>query len=799
MDNWGDPWADNADDSKSPAKSKVTSPLPSTFAPAPALLNGFLDDAGWGNDDESFGDWSSGPPAKHVEDTVPAYTPAVDSFTTQKLETPSTDALWHVEENSDPVVVHRDDEWAGVTLDTHEDEDKVVSEPSDSSTTIQADDTAENTQKEASVLPQPDDDSSTRTSTSPSETSHNDAPAESPRTSYEEERGETKATKVEEEQDASQESSLVQKSTEGPESPSQTKEDCDVAEDTPRAHKITHSAGSVHSSEQDSAEISKESSIADDDASALSDRSRANTSSASTFAVDSASLGELFPSQNEKQDLEEAPDDPICSTSTRKAWYRLTRRQTMREYNYGNNDDNYIRVTWANSHIQSEVNKVIGRWAREDRLSGKGPGARASFYWDTSAPLDTKVGGTHRRQQSSQPITNVTSAEQRSIPLSAAGAAAFDWSSPSAPADPRNQTNVSSRSVSSPIAPIHPAVRTVQRQEARAVSVDLTSRKPGLSNHARSLTATAETPIVASLISPPISDTIASPFQPWTNNKSLDAGSATEENSPIAAAPIDDEDDWGDMVSTPTLPPPTTTPIAHTNAHNNTHSSATTTPQSIRSALISNESPDAMHASPIVRLRSTISPTAGPIGPGLLKSSKRSVSATTKKVVEKATPLPSKAQHQTATLLGPGDTEQQTSLDDPFAQQQPVLDIGVDNNREKPAPPVPSALNLNDFRPSTPPPHVPPPTSTIDSWADADFSFFESSLPPTTTTPPRDTLDPFSAFETPQQDRPTFTRSPPRKVTPPPVQPLTGATSAAQRRKIEEDAVIREILGGCRI
>jgi hypothetical protein len=40
MDNWGDPWADNADNAKSPTKPAVTSPLPPSFAPPPAFLGG---------------------------------------------------------------------------------------------------------------------------------------------------------------------------------------------------------------------------------------------------------------------------------------------------------------------------------------------------------------------------------------------------------------------------------------------------------------------------------------------------------------------------------------------------------------------------------------------------------------------------------------------------------------------------------------------------------------------------------------------------------------------------------------
>jgi hypothetical protein len=103
MDNWGDPWADNA---KSPTKDAVTSPLPPTFAPAPALLNGFLDDAGWGNEDESFGDWLTAPAIEEGY-APPTKAALTESFTAEHVITPSNDNAWGIARESEQHVTHK--------------------------------------------------------------------------------------------------------------------------------------------------------------------------------------------------------------------------------------------------------------------------------------------------------------------------------------------------------------------------------------------------------------------------------------------------------------------------------------------------------------------------------------------------------------------------------------------------------------------------------------------------------------------------------------------------------------------
>jgi hypothetical protein len=808
MDNWGDPWADNA---KSPTKDAVTSPLPPTFAPAPSLLNGFLDDAGWGNEEESFGDWSIAP-AEENDYAPSTHTSIVSPFTTKPVKHPSHDTPWPTTSETYRHTRHDQVDWAEVTLAVPKDEEQVFSETSDSSTTVQTNDITEYDSIDVPERLRAEDGTSARTSTSPSEASHNDVPTESPRTSYEEERGGVKDTRALEEQAQVRAASL---SVERAESISSENTGQEASTDVPATSNVTDNAESVHGTtggpleDKDSSEF-----ISETPSEPLRSSDPADPATLGAFALDSGLLEQLFTPQKETKELAAPPDDPIYSTEARKSWYRLTRKQTMREFNHGDDDDNYIRVTWTNSQIRSEVNNIVGRWAREDRISGKGPGARASFYWDSPAPVDFPM---HTRQRSSVTATSMTAPVQESLPpLSTNAPAAFNWSTAAPSVDPWQQASPGLRSASSPLAPPPPipsSVTHVHKQEVRAASLDLTSYEPGSAKHARNLTVAHETPIVANLISPPISNTPAPSSGPWTGLDILDAPTTPKDNSSIA--PVDNDDEWGEMVSTPTVSTPTLTrPTSQADTRNNTVSTTTTTPQSTKTITVRDYSPDAMSATTIVRLKSTISPTSahfkaksfvplgmeqGPIGPGILKSAKRSVSITTKKVEER----PALEVEPEVVPSLPIDVGPKIQSSDDFSEWQTSVP-GVLETEQLKSPTPPSPAVQDAVRPITPP--QPEPVSggsKIDAWADADFSFFESAPPVVPLAQlSSDASDPFSVFEGRQRSvsvassAKTFTRSPPRKVPTPPIQPLTGATSSAQRRKAEEDAIVRDILGG---
>jgi hypothetical protein len=267
-------------------------------------------------------------------------------------------------------------------------------------------------------------------------------------------------------------------------------------------------------------------------------------------------------------------------------------------------------------------------------------------------------------------------------------------------------------------------------------------------------------------------------------------------------------------VSSPTVSTPTLTePVSRFDMPNHTFATANITPQSIKSIKVRDESPEAMHASPIVRLKSTISPTSalfkansflplgaeqGPIGPGILKSAKRSVS-NTRKVEE----LPTTESRQEKVPSPAAAPTQDVALDF-SAWQTSVPNVVLEEHKTKEETLDVVIPLMNITHPVTPPQSEAPfEPSNVDAWADADFSFFEPAPPPAPQPPSEQNLaDAFSIVDTRNRSSSvassakTFTRSPPRKVPSPPIQPLTGATSQAQRRKMEEDGIIEGILSG---
>jgi hypothetical protein len=198
----------------------------------------------------------------------------------------------------------------------------------------------------------------------------------------------------------------------------------------------------------------------------------------------------------------------------------------------------------------------------------------------------------------------------------------------------------------------------------------------------------------------------------------------------------------------------------------------------------------------------------GPIGPGLLKARKRETEA--------VADSPPRAMAQLDEVLDIAKAEATVPRDTVSTPENAVEDEFSAFEASLPSP-IPELANS--------PPHLPPPQTHTDPnpdpTHDLDISIFDSPLPTTSTStaPPPPPVsasndDPWSIFDTPApipaaahstrsrrststtSTPPAFTRTPPRPVATPPKQPLTSATSSAQRRKAEEDEIIRAIVEG---
>lgn len=120
------------------------------------------------------------------------------------------------------------------------------------------------------------------------------------------------------------------------------------------------------------------------------------------FAPDMDFVGKMF--DMAKLDAEQPPvkdysldtvegiiKDSFTAVSERKAWYRISRAGTMRKHNLGIDDDNYRRVTWAGSQVKEDATKIVARWMGENAYyagrpkAGGGPMVRGGgFDWDSN-------------------------------------------------------------------------------------------------------------------------------------------------------------------------------------------------------------------------------------------------------------------------------------------------------------------------------------------------------------------------------------------------------------------------------
>ncbi|KAL0943155.1 uncharacterized protein CTRU02_201041 [Colletotrichum truncatum] len=133
------------------------------------------------------------------------------------------------------------------------------------------------------------------------------------------------------------------------------------------------------------------------------------------FVVDLSVLDSLIPEPTieKPQDAGEVSDriitDSFTGISERKMWYRLSRHESLRKFNVGD-DDNYVRISWSNSTMRDETMQIVRRWMEEDSMGGRafrgglaGKAGGKFFGWDStteSSPVDLdRVFGRKQKRQ----------------------------------------------------------------------------------------------------------------------------------------------------------------------------------------------------------------------------------------------------------------------------------------------------------------------------------------------------------------------------------------------------------------
>ncbi|RKU47930.1 hypothetical protein DL546_009372 [Coniochaeta pulveracea] len=188
----------------------------------------------------------------------------------------------------------------------------------------------------------------------------------------------------------------------------------------------------------------------------------ANTFNDVKFDVNTALVDDLFKdirldSTESGADPADVPDYPITDSFTemseRKVWYRISRQGSSRKHNFGD-WDSYRRVTWETSALHADVLKIVRRWMEQDSITGRttlGGGTNKTdiFGWDSGAEpvaLEKVFARKHRPVErpvslqqplqmppispmTSVPATRKSSAGQRPSSLGGPPASAFGWSS----------------------------------------------------------------------------------------------------------------------------------------------------------------------------------------------------------------------------------------------------------------------------------------------------------------------------------------------------------------------------------
>ncbi|KAK3903649.1 hypothetical protein C8A05DRAFT_14383 [Staphylotrichum tortipilum] len=263
------------------------------------------------------------------------------------------------------------------------------------------------------------------------------------------------------------------------------------------------------------------------------------------FQVDLSQVAKLFPTlpeppKNTNVDYE-VPDHVISDSfgeiSERKTWYRVSRLGSSRRHNAGD-DESYRRVAWPSSTVHQETIQIVRRWMEEDSIAGRvalGGGISKTqknmFGWDSSAEpvtLDAVFGKkkAHARASSLQPLQPAR--------VSLEG---IDGSTP----QPRQ----------------NPAHRTTGSDGPGFASFGWSSTPTAPTAHARQPSLLRGAPAAGPA---PANSPVSAPQASFGSRPAATAAAPASLTLPARKStdPVDDEDDdgWGEMVSSPATPHP---------------------------------------------------------------------------------------------------------------------------------------------------------------------------------------------------------------------------------------------------
>lgn len=429
------------------------------------------------------------------------------------------------------------------------------------------------------------------------------------------------------------------------------------------------------------------------------------------YSVPPSALDELYPSLDEEAPErvfvpDVIPHDSFSTVEQRKTWYRISRYGTMRKHNAGD-DENYIRMNWLNSTIRTDTLDIVARWMEEDRISGRvvlGGGSKGSslFGWNdpnaAAVPLAAAFAAKQNKKRFPSPAPVEVTPE---IPREWPKRLVRTRSTSKTRTPPKARRRTSSRSkgnseeikytVSPPVADFG-WNSTGQPDSDHQVSVPLAKNDfiPPIKTSLRRPSSKSRTTALSPILSP------AFPIQ---GNSSADYNTLASSAHPISSTVpdvtsakqvlVDQDDDWGEMVSSPiTAAPPFVPPIINRIRHKKSQSLVGQS--TIRSSSSTNTPIPPLLSDLGHRPTSSMDKIQVP-KPNFLIEPQGSVS-----LISPAANVDSSATSHTALP---------TATADPWAPANPNIGPSVT-------------------------PHTTLPATTADPWASADFSFFESTPEP---------------------------------------------------------------------
>lgn len=249
------------------------------------------------------------------------------------------------------------------------------------------------------------------------------------------------------------------------------------------------------------------------------------------YAVDLALLETVFPSTPAVNTTAEIIpdmiiDDSFTQVSQRKLWYRISRFGSVRKHDLGN-DDNYKHITWQGSETRQKTIQIVRRWMEEDSIAGRVVlGKKASaigasmFNWDSSEPA-VEIGTLLRqhRAEAEAPLPRLDITPKPVVKIEASDdSSAFAWATNT----PMTPTDVVPISLPPTLAPESPIASDVASSVSPPSSIWDEDSRPATAHR--------------------LSSTI--PAVPSGLHISETVGDLQD----------DDDDDWGEMMSSPTQP-----------------------------------------------------------------------------------------------------------------------------------------------------------------------------------------------------------------------------------------------------